>query len=692
MLKPEQYAELDRIAESLPNIDYVLSSSLLIPAGNQVNSSRAAMTFQQIGQSKNLVHPEIPRVSTGYEKMFGDRSTSYYQNEGRDYIVLKKIRKFDNDMVYALILKDIKDNHYHIVVRNEVESFAESSGVKINNQHIDSLEAGDMVKDGDILYRSNSYDDEMNYCLGTNARAVYLIDPSIVEDAFKISEDLAERLRATEVNQYKIPRNTNDIFLNLYGNSDEYKAFPDIGEKVKRKVLCGRRRVDYSNAQYMMKSKNLRKEMFGDTLYYSSGTVVDIDIYSNVPIEDVPDEGANVQIIKYMKLIQKYWRDLYDELDRIMTNPNNTYSDEIGTMFSRVRDALSIGKKIRWDDDGSIFDNMIIYITTSGSKPAQIGSKLVGRHGNKGVISEIVPKEQMPTDEDGIHAEIQFNALGVIGRLNIAQNNEVEINWIVNEIVRGPGTQKEKFESLLDLLSICNPDQKDLVEEYYVSLKKDERKKFLDEITQDFVVFQPPSKSISFKNYAHLVERFKPKKKRFTIQDAKGNVFNIQRKLIMGEAYIYRLKHEPITKFSVRSKGTINPRTFLPIKSHAYSRGTALFNNQAIRIGNMEMDLLNLCNDPAAINYFTRLYCTSVIGRREFGQLLETNVFTDEMQIDMENYKSRVVDLFGATFLTCGMALEFELGKQKKVKETLMEEILDMEVENLKIKFLGWGA
>jgi len=690
MLQPEQMEELDQIAKELKNLDHAYGSGLFIPIGNKVNSSRAALVYQQIAQSKNLENPEIPKVATGYEKVFGDRSTSYHKAD-KEYEVIAKIRKFDNDYVYALVLKEVGTNYYDIVFRNEVESFAESSGVRMDNQVIDSKKVGDIIQPGEVLYKSRSYDENMNYRLGINAKTLYLVDPAIVEDAFRISDKLAERLRATEVNTYKIPKNTNDILLNLYGNSEEYKAFPDIGEKIKNKVLCGRRRIDYNNAQYMLKSKNLRREMFGDTLYYSEGTVIDIDIYSNIPIEEIPNDKVNHQILKYLKMITKYWHELRKVLGRIVENPENEYSDQIGITYARAKDVLSIGKHIKWDDDGSIFDSMIIYITVVNSKKAVVGTKLVGRHGNKGVVSEIVPEKYMPRSEDGEYAEIIFSALSVIGRLNPSQLYELELNWIVDEILSGDASNKEKFESLLDFLSICNPDQEKLVKDFYESLSKDERDEFLSQITKDFVTFQPPSMSITFKNYSKLIDKFEPKKKRFTIMDKSGEVYTIQRKLIMSDTYIYRLKHEPITKFSVRSKGTINPRTFLPIKSHAYSRGTALFNNQAIRIGNMEMDILNLCNDPAAINFFTRLYCTSVTGRREFSQLLDTNLFQEDIQIDMPNPKSRVVDLFNATFLVCGMALEFEYDDETEVRDdSLLNELKNMDKKSLKIFFDGW--
>jgi DNA-directed RNA polymerase beta subunit len=690
MLQPDQIAELDRIASEIKNIDHALGSGLLIPLGTKVNSSRAALVFQQTGQSKNLEHPHIARVSTGYEKVFGDRSTSYHKSD-REYEVVEKIQKFGNDSVYALVLKEIGKNYYDIVLRNEVESFAESSGVMMNNIVIDSKKIGDSVKSDEILFKSRSYDESMNYRLGINARTIYMTDPAIVEDGFKSSDTLAEKLRATEVETFKIPKNTNDIFLNLYGTSEEYKTFPDIGEKVKNKVLCGRRRIDYNNAQYMLKSKNLRKEMFGDTLYYTQGTVIDIDIYSNIPIDEVPTDKVNQQTLKYMKMGAKYWHELRKILGRIVDNPDNDYSDQVGITYARAKDVLSINKHTKWDDDGSIFDNMIIFITVVNSKKAVIGTKLVGRHGNKGVISEIIPEKYMPRSEDGVYAEIIFSALSVIGRLNPSQLYELELNWIVDEILAGDVSNKKKFETLMDFLSICNPNQEKLVKDLYESLGKSEKEEFIDQVTKDFVTFQPPSMSISFKNYAKLVDKIEPKKKSFTVMDEKGTVFNIQRKLIMSDSYIYRLKHEPITKFSVRSKGTINPRTFLPIKSHAYSRGTALFNNQAIRIGNMEMDILNLCNDPAAINYFTRLYCTSVTGRREFAQLLDINIFSEEVQIEMPNPKSRVVDLFNSTFMVCGMGLRFNYGKQKKIEENiLLEELKNMDNKHIKVFFAGW--
>ena len=688
MLNPEQIAELKEIAGEIKNIDHCYGSGLLIPFGNKVNSSRASMVFQQMPQSKNLDKPEIARVSTGYEKIYGDRSTSYYKSE-KDFEIIHKIQKFDNnDIMYVLIVKERNSNSYDIIVRNEAESFAESSGIRINNATIDSKNIGDTIKTDEIIYRSNSYDEDMNYRLGINAKTLYMIDPAIVEDGYRISDKLANRLSATSINSYKIPKNNNDILLNIYGNQNIYKSFPDIGEKINDKILCVKRRVDYNNAQHLLKSKNLRKIMFGDTLFYSDGVVIDIDIFSNIPLDELPTDNSHSQINKYIHCINKYWKTIYDILGDIIEDKHNKYSDEIGMYYARARDILSIGKKVKWNDESSIFDSMIIYITTAKSSSATIGTKLVGRHGNKGVISEIVDEKFMPKSENDEYAEIIYSALSVIGRLNPSQLYEHEINWVIDEILKSNETKERKFESLLDLLTICNTDQEKIVRKMYDSLSNNEKDKFLNEITSDFVIFQPPSKSISFKNYEKIIDKFKPRKTKFTVMDTDGTELFIQQKLIMADSYILRLKHEPITKFSIRSKGTINPRTFLPIKSHSYSRGTAMFNNQAIRLGNMEMDVLQLCNDPAAINYMTRLFCTSVIGRRQFGKLLDIDVFTEDVKLDMDNSKSRVVDMFNSTFLTCGLQLKFKYGKHtNSIKDDVMENIKNLPIGNIKIMF-----
>ncbi|MDP2803903.1 MAG: DNA-directed RNA polymerase subunit beta, partial [Phreatobacter sp.] len=59
----------------------------------------------------------------------------------------------------------------------------------------------------------------------------------------------------------------------------------------------------------------------------------------------------------------------------------------------------------------------------------QPGDKMAGRHGNKGVVSRIVPIEDMPFLEDGTHADIVLNPLGVPSRMNVGQILETHLGW-----------------------------------------------------------------------------------------------------------------------------------------------------------------------------------------------------------------------------------------------------------------------
>ncbi len=60
-----------------------------------------------------------------------------------------------------------------------------------------------------------------------------------------------------------------------------------------------------------------------------------------------------------------------------------------------------------------------------------VGDKLAGRHGNKGVISKILPVEDMPFLEDGTpRSDVVLNPLGVPGRMNIGQILEIHLGWL----------------------------------------------------------------------------------------------------------------------------------------------------------------------------------------------------------------------------------------------------------------------
>ena len=71
----------------------------------------------------------------------------------------------------------------------------------------------------------------------------------------------------------------------------------------------------------------------------------------------------------------------------------------------------------------------------------QPGDKMAGRHGNKGVVSNIVPVEDMPYLEDGTSVDIVLNPLGVPSRMNVGQILETHLGWASH----GLGSRSARF-------------------------------------------------------------------------------------------------------------------------------------------------------------------------------------------------------------------------------------------------------
>jgi DNA-directed RNA polymerase subunit beta len=74
--------------------------------------------------------------------------------------------------------------------------------------------------------------------------------------------------------------------------------------------------------------------------------------------------------------------------------------------------------------------NQLVRVYVAQKRKISVGDKLAGRHGNKGVISKILPVEDMPFMEDGTPVDVVLNPLGVPGRMNIGQILEVHLGWL----------------------------------------------------------------------------------------------------------------------------------------------------------------------------------------------------------------------------------------------------------------------
>lgn len=650
--------EIKSRIKELDSMEDVLAIGSLTMA-SYASSARSAMLTQHLVQALVPNNPEVPGVSTGYEHMFGEFSSSYKKTDKR-LSVIKKIKKYD-DHIYTLLVQD-KNGEFDIIERNEVKHLAESYGYRYNNEVIDSLKQGDKISKDTILYKSPCLDEYGNYRYGVNAKCVYVVSQETIEDAIVVSESFAKKLSTTKVDTCTVMLNDNDLFLNVYGNNEDYKAFPDIGEKMKNSVLCATRKKNKTLDQLNMKNSALRKLFPNDDIYQFQDNyyVADIQIWSNKPYEEIPDIPAYKQFRKYYKLTIDYYTEIYNIFGKIINTPGAKYTKEFSRLYAKARDFLD--PTCKYAEDEKIFSNAIIEFTVYKSVKLFRGCKLCGRYGNKSVISKVISDKEMGKTEDGITPDIRIDALGVLGRLNSGQCMEQELNWIA-ELVRQQIAQKDdmdkQFKLLFKFIKLVNRDQYNELYDYVESLSKDEKKSFIQEIIDDRIyIMQSPIYSITGDEMLELYKEFEPKKVKMIYTDIYGRETETIREMIVADEYFLRLKQEPISKTSVRSKSLINPRSFMPIKSTKASKKKAILPDQCNKIGEQELNILMLSNDSDALDYFYRSSSSSVEGRRT------TTLFTEDPKngfiINMETKNSRSVDMLNAYLKAMGYALEIE--------------------------------
>ncbi|MEE9314186.1 MAG: DNA-directed RNA polymerase subunit beta [Rhizobiaceae bacterium] len=103
-----------------------------------------------------------------------------------------------------------------------------------------------------------------------------------------------------------------------------------------------------------------------------------------------------------------------------------TYDESKGLLEGRFMDKV---EKLQRGDELPPGVMKMVKVFVAIKRKLQPGDKMAGRHGNKGVVSRIMPVEDMPFLEDGTHADIVLNPLGVPSRMNVGQILETHLGW-----------------------------------------------------------------------------------------------------------------------------------------------------------------------------------------------------------------------------------------------------------------------
>ena len=342
-----------------------------------INSMRSTMYTAHLKQFLTLLDPDFPYVFTNAENLVGKHSSGYKKVKNKCK-VFRKCVKFEDILehpnTYKLFLFDEKTKQFDVVERREIEDLTENFGFQYNNSFIDNLEEGDTVDKESVLYKSSSYDDDMNYRFGKNAVVMYTLDPYTSEDAAVVRRGFVEEFKTIETEVISIKMNDNDYLLNLRGDDYNYKPIPDIGDKVTG-ILASIRTQFNNQILFDFKADSLSKIQDGDRTVYINGTqeIVDITIYSNN--EEIVDTPFNEQVNNYLRAQNKYYEEIYNTCKEIIESGYN-YTKEIDYLFKRSGEMLDTKK--RWKEGDAAFSNMIIEITTRKVRPLSNGQKITG--------------------------------------------------------------------------------------------------------------------------------------------------------------------------------------------------------------------------------------------------------------------------------------------------------------------------
>src|ERR1043165_1289167 len=145
---------------------------------------------------------------------------------------------------------------------------------------------------------------------------------------------------------------------------------------------------------------------------------------------------------------------------------------EFDAMFEAKKKKLTQGDEL----PPGVLKMVRVYV--AGNPRLQPGDKRAGRHGNKGVISKIVPVEDMPHMADGTPMDLVLNPLGVPSRMNVGQILETHLGWAAKGLgLRlGEMVQKAREQSLVEI--------RKLIERIYAGEDKDVSKLTDDEVLQ----------------------------------------------------------------------------------------------------------------------------------------------------------------------------------------------------------------
>ena len=250
----------------------------------------------------------------------------------------------------------------------------------------------------------------------------------------------------------------------------------------------------------------------------------------------------------------------------------------------------------------------MVKVSVAIKRKLSVGDKMAGRHGNKGVLSKIVPVEDMPYMEDGTPVDIVLNPLGVPSRMNVGQILETHLGWAAKALGEKIGSFIEENYSTDKIREFIkeiyrSPDIDRLVD----SMSDEELLAMASKLSRGVPMSCPVFEGASEEEIKRLLELADlPPTGQVTLYDGKtGESFD--QKVTVGVMYMLKLHHLVDDKIHARSTGPYSLVTQQPLG------GKAQFGGQ--RLGEMEVWAMEAYGAAHCLQEFLTVKSDDVSGR-----------------------------------------------------------------------------
>jgi len=353
-------------------------SAALIPFLEHDDANRALMGSNMQTQAVPLIQPEVPLVSTGMER---------YAALDSGQVILSEV---DGEVVSVTGSRVVVRSGTDRRVYNLLKFNRSNQSTCIDQRP--AVVKGQRVRRGDVIADSSSTD-EGELALGQNVLCAFISwEGGDFEDAILISERLVRE----------------DLYTSVHIEKHEVKA---------RDTKLGPEEITYDIPNV---GDDALRDLNEDGIIRIGAEVGPNDIL----VGKITPKGEK-ELTPEEKLLRAIFGEKAREVkDTSLRMPHG----ERG----KVVDVNVFTREEHRDLPAGV--EKMVRIAVAQKRKATEGDKMAGRHGNKGVISKVVPIEDMPFLEDGTPVDLILNPLGVPGRMNIGQILEAHLGWAADKL------------------------------------------------------------------------------------------------------------------------------------------------------------------------------------------------------------------------------------------------------------------